>query len=142
MGILYGATDLAPTTRTFLADHADAEKILLAARGHRERLGLLSGLAAGEEVKREVRDVLADVRRVFYAGEAWVSWPQIAQRLAAELPEHYADITAEAISAQVRALRVPSVDGRDKAQGNKVVKGAKVAAVDAAVDRRKLESGR
>jgi S-DNA-T family DNA segregation ATPase FtsK/SpoIIIE len=32
VGILYGASDQTPTVRTFLADHADAEKILLAAR--------------------------------------------------------------------------------------------------------------
>lgn len=142
VGILYGASNTTPTVRTLLADHKAAEEILLAARKYRERAGTLSGLAAGEDMAREYRDVLADVRGVFYAGEAWISWPQIAQRLSDELPEHYADVTAEAISAQARALKVPSVDGRDKAQGNKVVKGAKVAAVDAALERRRLESGR
>jgi hypothetical protein len=142
VGYLYGVTDDTPTVRTFLADHGDAERILVAARRHREALGLLSGAAAGEEMAREFRDVLADVHGVFHAGEAWISWPQIAQRLADRLPEHYADVTAEAISAQVRALKVPSVDGRDRAQGNKVVKGAKVAAVEAAMERRGLGSGR
>jgi hypothetical protein len=142
VGYLYGVTDDTPTVRTFLADHTDAEKILAAARRHREAVGQLSGAAAGEDVSREFRDVLADVRGVFHAGEAWISWPQIAQRLSEQMPEHYADVTAEAISAQVRALKVPSVDGRDKTQGNKVVKGAKVAAVEAAIERRGLESGR
>jgi S-DNA-T family DNA segregation ATPase FtsK/SpoIIIE len=58
VGILYGASDVVPTVRTFLADHTDAEKILTAARGHRERAGTLSGLAAGEDMTREYRDVL------------------------------------------------------------------------------------
>jgi S-DNA-T family DNA segregation ATPase FtsK/SpoIIIE len=142
VGILYGASNTTPTVRTLLADHKAAETILLAARKYREQAGTLSGLAAGEDMSREYRDFLADVRRVFYAGEAWISWPQIAQRLSEELPEHYADVTAEAISAQARALKVPSVDGRDKTQDNKVVKGAKVAAVEAAMERRRLESGR
>lgn len=140
IGILYGITDHAPTVRTFLADHEDAEKIFTKARALREHFGTLSGSAAGEEAAREHRDVLADIRRVFYAGEAWISWPQIAQRLREELPEHYADMTSDAVSAQARALKVPSVDGRDKSQGGKVVKGAKVAAVDAAIERRALNS--
>jgi DNA segregation ATPase FtsK/SpoIIIE, S-DNA-T family len=114
VGILYGASDLTPTVRTFLANHADAEKIFIAARRHREALGLLSGLAAGEEMAREHRDVMADVRRVFYAGEAWVSWKALASRLSQEMPEHYADITKEAISAQVRGLGAREKKGRDE----------------------------
>ena len=35
VGYLYGMTDHTPTVRTFLADHGDAEKILKAARAHR-----------------------------------------------------------------------------------------------------------
>jgi len=31
-------------------------------------------------------DVLRNVQGVFYAGEAWVSWPQFAQRLADQIP--------------------------------------------------------
>lgn len=142
VGILYGASDRTPTVRTFLADHQDAEKILIAARGHRERAGTLSGLAAGEDMSRQVRDVLADVRRVYYAGEAWISWPQIAARLREQLPEHYADVTGEALSAQLRALGVESRNGRDKFDDNRVVKGAHVAAVEQAMERRALESGR
>jgi S-DNA-T family DNA segregation ATPase FtsK/SpoIIIE len=138
VGYLYGAADDTPLVRWHLADAEDAATILVAARGHRERLGTLTGEAAGEEFSREFRDVLRDVRDVFYAGEAWVSWPQIAARLAEQMPEYYADMTAEAASAQVRALRVPSVDGRDKADGNRVVKGAKAKDIDAAMKRREL----
>jgi len=47
-------------------------------------------------------------------------------------------MTAEAASAQIRALKVPSVDGRDKADGNRVVKGAKAKDIDVAMKRREL----
>jgi hypothetical protein len=142
VGILYGYSDDAPMVRTYLATGEDAQKILAAARRHREALGTLTGMAAGEDVARQVRDVLADVRGVYYAGEAWISWPQIATRLREQLPEHYADVTADAISAQCRALNVESKNGRDKSDDNRVVKGAHVAAVEAAIKRRQLDSGR
>ncbi len=138
VGYLYGLTDRVPTVRTHIADHADAEKILQAARRHRQAAGTLSGMAAGEDVARQARDVLADVRSVFYAGEAWVSWRQLAARLAEQIPEHYADLTAEAISAQARALKVESKDGRDKSDGNRVVKGAHLASVEAAIKRKAI----
>jgi S-DNA-T family DNA segregation ATPase FtsK/SpoIIIE len=112
IGYLYGLTDDTPTVRTYLADHPDAEKILLAARRHREAAGTLSGMAAGEDVARQIRDVLADARSVFYAGEAWISWKQLAARMAEKMPEHYADLTKEAISAQVRALKVAPKKGK------------------------------
>ena len=138
VGYLYGASDDTPLVRWHFADAEDAAKILAAARAHRERLGTLTGEAAGEDFSREYRDVLRDVRDVFYAGEAWVSWPQIAARLAEQMPEHYADMTGETMSAQLRALQVPSENGRDKADGGRVVKGAKAKDIDAAMKRREL----
>lgn len=138
VGYLYGLSDETPTVRTYLATGEDAEKILVAARRHREAAGTLTGMAAGEDITRQFRDVLADVRDVYYAGEAWISWPQIAARLAERWPEHYADLTAEAISAQVRSFKVPSVNGRVDGQ---VLKGAKVAEVETAMERRTLDSG-
>ena len=110
IGILYGATDETPIVRTYLADHGDAENILKAARKHRERAGTLSGLAAGEDAPREVRDVLADVAAVFSPGEPGLHWQHIAGRLAGTFPEHYADITPDAISAQLRGMGLPSVN--------------------------------
>jgi hypothetical protein len=142
VGILYGASDVTPTVRTFLADHADAEAILKAARAHRERLGLLSGLAAGEEVTRERRDVMADARSVFYAGEARISWPELAERMAQEMPEHYADVTAKTISAQLRALGVETKSVRDSKHFEKGVgDGFHLASLDDAIARRMLSSG-
>jgi hypothetical protein len=134
VGYLYGMSDATPTVRTFLADHTDAENILIAAREHRQRLGTLTGMAAGEQMTRDTRDVLADVRAVMDA-ETGVQWPTIAARLAERMPKHYADITADTISAQCRALGVPSVDVK---RDGKALKGAKAAAVEKAMARRKL----
>lgn len=138
VGYLYGASDDTPTVRTHLADHEDAEKILIAARAHRERLGLLTGMAAGEEVAREVRDPLADARSVFLPGEAWVSWGQLAARMADQMPEHYAALTADVISAQLRALKVASRNGRDKTlpPDEQVVRGAHLTSIDDAIRNR------
>ena len=110
VGILRGASDASPTVRTYLADGQDAERILTAARALRERAGTLSGMAAGLEVDRPpARDVLADVLAVF-GGDAGLHWPVLAERLAARIPDRWADATAEAISAQCRGRGVPSVD--------------------------------
>lgn len=139
VGYLYGADDDTPTVRTYLADGEDAERILTAARAHRERAGTLTGMAAGEDVARAARDVLADVLAVM-GGEAFCSWQALAARLAERIPEAYAAISPEAVSAQLRALNVPSTDGRDGGTGP-VLKGARVAAVKQAAERRQLVSG-
>ncbi|GLW31235.1 cell division protein FtsK [Actinoplanes regularis] len=134
VGILRGASDATPTVRTYLADHPDAEAILIAARKLREAAGTLSGMAAGEDVAREIRDVLADVRSVIERGETGAQWEEIAARLADRLPEAYADVTAESISAQVRSFGVRSVDVK---RSGKALKGAKTDDIDAAIARRK-----
>jgi S-DNA-T family DNA segregation ATPase FtsK/SpoIIIE len=139
VGYLYGLTDDTPTVRTHLADHPDAEKILLAARRHREAAGTLSGMAAGEDVARHVRDILADVRSVFYAGEAWISWKQLAERMAEQLPEHYADLTQEAISAQIRALGVEPKKGKFEGAS---LWGVPRDRIEQAAKRREIEAGR
>lgn len=138
VGILRGAGDDSPTVRTYLADGQDAEKILTAARVLRERTGTLTGMAAGEDVTRQGRDVLADMRSVFYAGEAFVSWQQLASRLVDTFPEYYASLTPEAISAQGRALGVPSVNGKERGA---VLKGAKLDAVVEAITARQIGAG-
>ena len=132
VGYLYGQTDATPTTRTFLADHTDAEKILVAARAHRERVGTLTGQAVGEEIQRDVRDVLADAHAVFHA-DGRLPWQILAGRLVEHAPEHYGDITAEAISAQLRALGVSSVNVK---WDGSVLKGALAKDIQAAMTRR------
>lgn len=138
VGILRGATDHTPTVRTYLADGGDAERILQAARTLRERAGTVTGMAAGEDVTRETRDPLADVAGVFYAGEVGLAWAEIAARLAEQLPQAYADTTAEAISATVRGLGVPSVNVK---RGGQVLKGTRREHVDQAAQRREIGSG-
>jgi S-DNA-T family DNA segregation ATPase FtsK/SpoIIIE len=138
IGYLYGLTDDTPTVRTYLAEHPDAEKILLAARRYRVAAGTLSGMAAGEDVSRQVRDVLADARSVFYAGEAWVSWKQLAARMAEQMPEHYADLTQEAISAQLRALQVTPKKGKFKGAS---LWGVPLDGLEQATKRREIEAG-
>jgi DNA segregation ATPase FtsK/SpoIIIE, S-DNA-T family len=142
VGILYGATDLTPIVRTFLADHTDAEKILIAARKMRGQYGTLSGLAAGEESTREYRDVMADARSVFVPSEVRMSWPELAGRLQRQLPEHYADITPDAISAQLRALGVKPRSVRDANHFEKGVgQGFDLEGLDAAIAKRALTGG-
>jgi hypothetical protein len=132
VGYLYGASDATPTVRTELADATDADKILIAARTHRERLGLLTGMAAGEEMQRGSRDVLADILTVMGADTA-AHWDTIAGRLADQMPEQYDGTTPDAISAQARGLNVSSVNvKRDGATR----KGAKADDIRAAINRR------
>jgi hypothetical protein len=132
VGILYGAADETPTVRTYLADGVDAERILTAARAHRERLGLLTGDAAGQANDRGRRDFLADLRSIFQGARA-LHWATIAERLASALPESYAEITPDAVSAQARALGVTAsqikIDGTNR-------QGCYVADLDAAIAKR------
>jgi hypothetical protein len=97
------------TVRGYLADGEDAEVIVLAGRRYREQAGTLSGEAAGEDLTVPARDVLADVLDMFRDGEAGLHWRVLAKRLDDEVPERWADVTHGAISAQCRALEVPSV---------------------------------
>ncbi|WP_250283866.1 cell division protein FtsK [Frankia sp. CiP1_Cm_nod2] len=132
VGILRGASDANPTVRTFLADAQDAEKILSVGRALRERLGTLSGHAAGQSTVRAPRNVLADVAALLAPGESGVHWADLAARLANRFPEHYADVTADAISAQLRDLGVPSANVR---AGGMVRRGARATDITAALRR-------
>ena len=79
------------------------------------------------------------MHRVYQAGEAWISWQRLAARLSEELPEAYADLTPEAISAQVRALGPAPKKGRD---GDASLWGIPRAEVEQAIKRREIEGGR
>lgn len=109
VGILRGVTDVSPTTRCHFAGDPDAERILTVARGLRERAGTLSGMALGEEVAAAARDVLGDVLAVFGA-DAGLHWQVLAARLGTQIPERYEDVTADSLSADLRALGVESVN--------------------------------
>ena len=119
VGILRDAFDHTPVVRCHLADGADAEVILEAARKYREQAHTLTGMAANEELDKPGRDVLADVHVMFLDGETRLQWPMLAVRLAERLPERWDGATADAVSAQLRDLGVASVqvkrDGANKA---------------------------
>jgi DNA segregation ATPase FtsK/SpoIIIE, S-DNA-T family len=130
VGILRGASDASPTVRTYLADGRDAEKILTAARALRERAGTLSGMALGEDQAPD-RDVLADVQSVL-DGEPGIHWTVLAERLAKRFPDRWADVTGDALSAQMRALGVTSVVVTVAGQRSR---GCRASAVQAASQR-------
>ncbi|MFK4084018.1 cell division protein FtsK [Kribbella sp. NPDC020789] len=132
VGYLYGASDHTPTVRTFLADATDADKILTACRKYREQLGTLTGEAAGEELKRASRDVLADLLTVM-GPDGKAHWDTLAGRLANQMPEQYDGTTPDAISAQARALGVPSVNVK---RDGVVRKGVSAEDIRAAMARR------
>lgn len=129
VGILRGASDLSPTVRTYLADGGDAEKILAAARAHRQRAGTLAGMAAGEAAGTVARDVLGDLLAVFDPADAGMHWGEAAERLARRFPDRWADASGDAISAQCRALGVPSVDVK---RSGRVAKGCRRESVEQA----------
>jgi DNA segregation ATPase FtsK/SpoIIIE, S-DNA-T family len=105
VGILYGLVDEAPTVRTYLADGEDALVICEAGRRMRERLGLLTGDAATDDLGLPARDVLGDVLAVF-GDDDRLQWAELAERLAGSFPDRWAGVTGEAISAQCRAKGV------------------------------------
>jgi hypothetical protein len=128
VGILRGASDASPTVRCYLADGRDSEKILTAARQLRLRAGTLSGMAAGLEADRDERDVLADVLQVLGTDNG-LQWQILAARLDVQIPDRWADTTAEAISAECRARGVPSVDVK---QFGRALKGCRRSDVERA----------
>lgn len=141
IGILYDSPVGNATVRTFLADGQDAEKILTAARGYRQRVGTLDGMAVGEAVAQQARDVLADSLDCFLAGEAALSWDQLAERLREQLPERYADATGDAISATLRNLKL-GIESKNVRVGEKVLKGVQKTVLDRAMTRRENENSR
>lgn len=111
IGILYGLTDDAPTVRTYLADGEDAEVICLAARKIRERVGTLSGDAAGLVLEVDESDIVADLAEVF-GGDPGLWWDVAAERLAGSFPDRYADATGDSVRSSCARRGISSVDVR------------------------------
>jgi S-DNA-T family DNA segregation ATPase FtsK/SpoIIIE len=144
IGILYDAPVEPCTVRSYLADGEDAEKILRAARAHREKAGTLDGMAAGEEVAVQPRDPLADAIDVFAPTETWVSWAVLAERLADQLPEQYAKVTGVGLGSTLRDLKlgIETSNGRvepSAAVPSGVTSGVKRAVLERALSRRNRE---
>lgn len=104
IGILYDSPVGNATVRTYLADGQDAEKILLAARRHRERAATLDGMAAGQTVTQQARDPLTDALDAFRSGETFLTWETLTSRMVEQQPEKYA-VTAD-MSKTLRDLRL------------------------------------
>jgi DNA segregation ATPase FtsK/SpoIIIE, S-DNA-T family len=131
IGWQIGAGPVPQVIRSYYLDMNATEKIAARARAMREAAGTLSGAALGGAAEAP-RDVLADLAAVF-GSDAGLQWPEAAVRLARRFPERWADATAEAVSAECRALGVPSVDVK---AGGRALKGCRLADVTAALDRR------
>src|SRR5262249_57308711 len=86
------------------------ERAAIRARGLREAAGTVTGHAAGAESDGP-RDVLADGLAVF-GSDAGLQWADAAARLASRFPARWDGASGDAVSAECRALGVPSVNVR------------------------------
>jgi DNA segregation ATPase FtsK/SpoIIIE, S-DNA-T family len=127
IGYLLGAGPAPQVVRTFYLDMAATERAAIRARGMRQAAGTITGHAA-ELDGQAPRDVLADMLAVFGA-DTGLQWPDAAKRLAGRFPDRWADASADAVSAECRALGVPSVDVKAGGKALKVCRQADVAAV-------------
>jgi DNA segregation ATPase FtsK/SpoIIIE, S-DNA-T family len=127
LGWLRGAGD-PQAVRTYYLDLPATARVAARARVIRQQAGALSGHALAEIDGQGARSFAADVLAVF--GTDRNLWcPTIAGRLAATMPEAYADITPEAVASQLRALGVEVKNVRET--GREPRKGAERAAVEA-----------
>jgi DNA segregation ATPase FtsK/SpoIIIE, S-DNA-T family len=128
LGWLKGATPAPKVTRTHYLNVKEAETIAVRARAARERAGTLTGVALGEDGDQAARDPLADAAAVFGA-DAGLWWTSLATRLAQRFPDRWAGATADSVSAELRALGVPSVT---VSAGGTKARGCRLDAIEAA----------
>jgi S-DNA-T family DNA segregation ATPase FtsK/SpoIIIE len=118
-----------PVRASYLDNNATAEVVQRA-------LALRGDVSAVDLDRQPDRDILADVIRVFaHLNRPGIQWQQLAELLAREQPELYAGVTAEAISALMRAQKVPSVDVKSDGVA---LKGCRRDAVEAAIQGRSI----
>jgi S-DNA-T family DNA segregation ATPase FtsK/SpoIIIE len=116
--------------RASYIDNPTAEAVVRRARA------LRGGVQAVDLRHDPDRDVLADVVKVFaHTGRPGLQWQKLAELLAAQMPALYAGVTAETVSAMVRAEEVPSVDV--KTDGT-TLKGCRRSDVEAVQQRRAI----
>jgi len=130
LGYQVGAAAQPLVVRTFYLNLPDTERVAKRARQLREHAGTLSGAALGQDDATPHRDVLADVLDVF-GGESGLQWAELTARLERRFPERWAEATADAVSAELRARGVRSVDVKADGQARK---GCRRADVEAAVE--------
>jgi DNA segregation ATPase FtsK/SpoIIIE, S-DNA-T family len=126
-GVATGLETPGPVRSHFPDPHDAAALVARAA-------ALRGGVVAGDD-ELQTRDMPADVLRVFCTYGRRLHWEQVAQYLAELEPAAYRSITAEVVSAAMRAAGVPSEDVK---VNRRTAKGAKIEHVQAAVDRRQL----
>jgi S-DNA-T family DNA segregation ATPase FtsK/SpoIIIE len=115
--------------KTYYLDLIAAGRIAARARVMRQQAGVLTGHAAGEDEAGEQRHFAADVLSVFGSdANLWCS--TIATRLRERIPEVYAAVTQEAVSSQLRDLKVEVKNVREA--GAEPRKGCERRAVEEA----------
>ncbi|MGC5054554.1 FtsK/SpoIIIE domain-containing protein [Micromonospora sp. DT48] len=117
--------------RAAYLDRAAVEKVC--ARG----VALRGGITGPADVPT-VRDVLDDLRAVWVPSERGQHWDTLAGRLADRFPEAYSAVTPEALSALVRAK---GVESRNVKSGGATRKGAYLADITTAAQRRDGDGG-
>jgi S-DNA-T family DNA segregation ATPase FtsK/SpoIIIE len=125
IGYLVGGGPAPQVVRTFYLDMPAAERIAIRARALREGAGTLTGHAL-DGADEGPRVVLTDVLAIF-GTDAGLQWADVAARLASRFPARWDGATADAISAECRALGVRSVDVKS---GGKALKGCRRADVE------------
>jgi DNA segregation ATPase FtsK/SpoIIIE, S-DNA-T family len=127
LGYLKGATPAPKVCRTYFLDVPAAKAVVARARAARERAGTLTGVAIGKDTSEPARDVLADALACF-GDDSGLHWGTLAERLAQRYPDRWADVTGDAISAQLRALGVRSVQVN---RGGQNLQGCRAATLQA-----------
>jgi S-DNA-T family DNA segregation ATPase FtsK/SpoIIIE len=127
IGWLVGAGPLPRIIRSYYIDAPAADRIAGRALAARRDAGLIEPAERAAD-----RDILADALTVF-GPDAQLHWQTIAARLAAQLPQRWDGVTADAVSADMRAAGVAG--GQVKVRGvNR--QGCRRADVQAAMEAR------
>ena len=117
--------------KTYYTNLTDANRISDRARALREKAGVLSGYALGDDDQADQgeRSLLDDALSVFGPAEKFLYWKTLAARLAGQDAGTYTGLTGDAVSADVRTLT-----GRDSDDGREprgtVGKGIKRATIE------------
>lgn len=97
---------------------------------------LRGGVVGDDQAEKvQARDMLADVRAVFAAGERGLHWETIAERLAEQWPDVYDGMTAEMVRVALARYDVESVVVN---VGGTRLRGARLDAIDEAEGRREV----
>jgi DNA segregation ATPase FtsK/SpoIIIE, S-DNA-T family len=108
IGYYVGGSGGPRVVRTYYLDMPATERVAARARALREAAGTITGHALDSEGEGP-RDVLTDILAVF-GSDAGLQWGDLAARLASRFPARWDGASADAVSAECRALSVPSVN--------------------------------